>query len=116
MTERENILARVREALKSPTSHSGTHGPPQPATSPSANNSRQWLPPVGKSLQEQIELFRKNTADLKTDFYLVSDWLEASEILKKLQEQENWQRIGVHKGELTEAACEVVRLPACRTD
>jgi L-lactate dehydrogenase complex protein LldG len=116
MTEREKILGRVREALKSRTPHAGTHERMQPATLPPASNSRQWLPPVGNSFQEQIELFRKNAADLKADFYLVSDWLEACGILKKLQEQESWHRIGAHKGELTDAACESLGLPACRTD
>ena len=118
MSEKEQILARVREALKSPAPHPGdahAHSPRASVLAPS-NNSRQWLPAVGETFADRIELFMKNAADLKADFYLVEGWEQASGVLAKLREQEGWQRVGAHKADLTDAACAALGLAVCRTD
>ena len=118
MTEKEKILTRVCEALNSPAPHPGdahAHSPRASALAP-PNNSRQWLPAVGNTFEDRLELFRKNAADLKADFYLVESWEEASGMLVKLRDQEGWQRVGAHKGDLTDAACAALGLPICRTD
>jgi len=118
MSEKEQILARVREALKSPAPYPGdAHAHPKPASGLAASNaSRQWLPAVGETFEGRIELFQKNAADLKAAFYLVEGWEEASGVLMKLRDQEGWQRVGAHKGDLTDAACAGLGLPVCRTD
>jgi len=118
MSEKDQILARVREALTSPAPHPGdAHTNPQPASAlPPSNNSRQWLPAVGETFQDRLELFQKNAASLKADFYLVERWEEASGVLGKLRDQEGWQCVGAHKGDLTDAACAALGLPVCRTD
>jgi len=117
MSEKEKILGRVRDALRSPAPRPGdAHTHPQPASAlVASNNSRQWLPAVGESFEERMGLFRKNAADLKADFYLVKSWEEASGVLVKLRDQEGWQRVGAHKGDLTDAACAVLGLPVCCT-
>src|SRR5438874_1160072 len=102
MSEKEKILGRVREALKSPAPHPGhaqAHSQPASPLVASNNNCRQWLPVVGESLEDRIELFRKNAASLNADFYLVEGWKQASGALVKLREQEDWQRVGAHKGD-----------------
>ncbi len=118
MSEKQQILARVREALKSPASHPGdAHAHPQPASALApSNTSRQWLPAVGETFEDQMQLFRKNAADLKADFHLVEGWEQASRVLMKLRDQERWQRVGAHKGDLTGAACAALGLPVCHTD
>jgi len=118
MSEQEKILARVREALTSPALHPGAvHAHLRPAsTLAPSNNSRQWLPAVGDSFEDRLELFRKNAAALKADFYLVEGWEKASDVLMELRDQEGWQRVGIHKGDLTDAACAALGLPVCRTD
>src|SRR5438309_5432694 len=117
MSEKEQILARVREALKSPAPYPGdAHAHPKPASGLAASNaSRQWLPAVGETFEDRMALFRKNAADLKADFYLVEGWEQASGVLVKLRDQEAWQRVGAHKGDLTDAACAGLGLPVCST-
>ena len=118
MSEKEKILVRVREALKSPAPHPGhAQAHSQPGSGlVTPNTSRQWLPAVSETFEDRMELFGENAADLKADFYLVEGWAQASGVLVKLREQEGWQRVAAHKGDLTDAACAALGLPVCRTD
>jgi L-lactate dehydrogenase complex protein LldG len=75
-----------------------------------------WLPLVGESFEDRLGLFRKNSADLKTDFQLVNSREELSQKLLELREREGWKKIGSHGGELTDAGCQTLALPVCRTD
>src|SRR5205085_1452559 len=77
---------------------------------------RQWLPPVGETFDERLELFQKNAADLKAEFHLVKSWEEAFGVLAGLRDQNGWQKVAAHQGELTDAACAALGLPVCRTD
>ena len=78
MTEREKILARVREALKTPAPLPGSHESERASClrkrmqpDDCATFARQWLPKVGESFDEQLALFPKNAAELKADFQLL---------------------------------------------
>ncbi|MEY4918091.1 MAG: hypothetical protein RL616_2004, partial [Verrucomicrobiota bacterium] len=75
MTEREKILGRIREALKMEAPAPGVHGH-APATS-TVSTPRKWLPLVGQTVDEQLALFAKNSAELKTDFQLLNSAEEA---------------------------------------
>jgi L-lactate dehydrogenase complex protein LldG len=101
--ERENILARVREALQSPA-HKPTSRDGEP---------RDWLPPVGSTFEDGVELFRANTADLRAAFHFATDW---DALLKELAIVEGWKRIATHQGELTDAVIEQLSLPILLTD
>ena len=69
MTEREKILTRVREALKTQAPLPGSHGEiHSPVSVKAISTARQWLPKVGESFEEQLTLFEKNAAELKADF------------------------------------------------
>ena len=72
MTEREKILARVREGLKKPASRPGLHGEVHsPALiGTQTSTARQWLPKVGETFEERLALFQKNTDGLKAEFKL----------------------------------------------
>jgi L-lactate dehydrogenase complex protein LldG len=118
LSEKELILARIHEALKVPApipgAHGGvTHSHSDPASS---QNSRQWLPAVGESFGERLELFRKNASDLKADFHLVDNLTDGCNVILRIKEAEGWQRIGSHTGELTDRICASLGLPICCTD
>ena len=114
MTERENILGRVREALKSQAPLPG-HAQGHSLSSTSHSSPRAFLPVVGDSFAARLDLFSRNAADLKADFQVVKGD-ELSEKLRELRDRESWKKIGIHAGELTNTACQALGLPVCRTD
>jgi L-lactate dehydrogenase complex protein LldG len=124
MTEREKILARIREALAVPALFPGAqHGvPAAPHTGAAETNNRSsslartWLPLVGESFVERLALFQQNSADLKSAFELVDGQEHLSRSLCTLRDGESWKKIATHSGELTEQAVRVLDRPVCRTD
>jgi L-lactate dehydrogenase complex protein LldG len=118
MTERENILGRIREALKDkaplPGSQGHGHGPRSAA--PPAAQAREWLPAVGKSVEEQFALFARNCADLKADFQRLGSREELKAALVKIRDAEKWERVASHGGELSDFACQAIGLPTLLTD
>ncbi len=118
MSERENILGRIREALQSKAPLPGAHGDMSihASVEPPANHAREWLPSVGASAEEQLALFAKNAADLKADFQLLASRDELKTALAKIHAAEKWQRIASHDGELSNFACQSLGLPVLLTD
>ena len=114
MSEREQILARVRGALKAPAPRPGAHGGTQPSVQTST--ARQWLPKVGGSFEEQLALFQKNAVELKADFQLFNSLEEMSRALVRLRDSENWRRAASHSGALTDAICSPLNISLLRTD
>ncbi len=118
MTEREKILARVRQALKTPAPLPGSHGKIHlpAAEQVRTSTAKQWLPFVGESFDERLALFAKNAAELKADFQLFNSADEMRAALTRLSETEKWQRVAGHSGGLTDAICATLGLPLLRTD
>jgi len=116
MNERNAILARIREALRNPAPVPGHHGHDHaaPATNPEAAIS-QWLPAVGATYEEQVELFRKNSEELATDFRVVKSRSEVTAQLSEMAISEGWKKVAMHSGELTVAAT-AIGLPVLTTD
>ncbi len=77
---------------------------------------RQWLPAVGESFEERLQLFKTNAANLKADFQLAGSRDELLGKLRALRDGERWTKIGTHSGELTGSVCSELKLPVCRTD
>jgi L-lactate dehydrogenase complex protein LldG len=119
MTEREKIFARIREALTVQAPLPGHHGEtghhPSFSGAPSAH-AREWLPPTGDSFEERLTRFRANAADLKATFYFANSREELAKLLLELRDTEGWKKVASHGGELTDAACQTLGLPVCRTD
>ncbi len=119
MSERDNVLGRIREALRTKAPTPGEHSPgfakspPAPGAPPAA---RQWLPKVGETFDEQLVAFRKNALDLKADFHLLESMAELAGLLLALRDAESWKSVGVHRGELTDFATAKLGLPCCFTD
>ena len=118
MTEREKILGRIREALTVSAPRPGHHGGAQlaHAPAPSSAQTRQWLPAVGDTFEQQLAAFRENASALKADFQSVKNREELAALLLKLRNAEGWKKIGSHSGELTDDACRALALPVVRTD
>jgi L-lactate dehydrogenase complex protein LldG len=118
MSERENILSRIREALRAPAPVPGAHDHErgEVTEAEAAKTTPRWLPTVGATFDQQVELFRANSVDLKTDFRLVASRDEAFAQLKAIAAAEGWKKIAAHKGELTDAAVAALGLPVCKTD
>lgn len=114
MTERDKILTRIREGLKqrTPGSHHGAE-PPSSASLPSA---RQWLPPCGDAVEEQFDSFRKASADLRTEFHLLSNQEAAQALLQRMSKTDGWTRLATHKGELTDAVAATPGVSVLRVD
>jgi L-lactate dehydrogenase complex protein LldG len=114
VTERDKIFARIREALNVVAPVPGHHGAPASAA-PSAQ-AREWLPPTGDSFEDQLARFRANAADLKATFCFCNSRDEMTKLLLELRDVEGWKKVASHGGELTDAACNALALPVCRTD
>lgn len=119
MTEREKILARIREALTVqaplPGHHGAGHAHRAPAAAPSAE-AREWLPPSGDSFEQQLAAFRQNAEMLKADFYLVNNRDELKKLLLELRDTEGWKKVATHSGELTDFVVQTLSLPTAKTD
>jgi L-lactate dehydrogenase complex protein LldG len=130
MSERENILGRIREALRVLAPVPGAHGHAEPpgrgaealptfhtvSEREAAAHIPEWLPAVGESFEARVELFRANSAELKADFRLVETREALAAQLREIASAEGWKKIATHRGELTDATAATLGLPICRTD
>ena len=119
MNERENILGRIREALSVPAPIPGAHGCaslPTVSESQAAPHIPEWLPAVGNTFEQRLELFRKNAMELKADLVLLNTQEEMAEKLREIAITEGWKKVASHTHELTNAACDALGLPVLRTD
>jgi L-lactate dehydrogenase complex protein LldG len=106
MSERENIFARIREALPAI--------PHEPLPDIAAH--RRVLPAVGASLEEQFALFAKNSTELHSEFRLLHDHGAMIAELAVLRDTNGWKRIASHNGELAGAACRALNVATLATD
>ena len=120
VSERENIFARIREALQVPAPRlgQGGHGAPgNPVPGlPSPADYRRVMPPSAETMEEQLALFQKNAADLRADFRLLDSATQFAAELKKLGAAENWKSVATHKGALTDEATRGLGLTIVRAD
>jgi len=110
MSERENIFARIREALSVEAhAHRGTG-------LPTGTEHRRVLPPVGLTLDEQFALFARNAAELRATFKLLRDEVELRSELAALAAAEKWTRVASHAGQLAGDQAKALGLPVLFTD
>lgn len=110
MSERENVFARIREALT-------LHAHPHNGTGlPTSDEQRRVMPPAGQTTEEQFALFAKNAADLKATFKLLKDANEVAAELKALSATEVWRRAATHKSSLAQPQAEALGLATLLTD
>jgi len=115
---RSIILGRIREALRNnpaPRPHTA-HSQAEASSENHGHAQRQWLPKVGETLPERIELFAKISEGLKTEFHRVPTIAAARDFLKQLAAEEGWKKIASHSHHDTDALLEGIGLPVVRTD
>ena len=100
--DRAQILARVTEALRVPAPRHHEI-PSKPATHTVTAPFREWLPPVGPSIGEQIALFAGRSESLRTEFCQCESIGAAAQHLAGLARENGWKRIALHAGRLTDA-------------
>jgi L-lactate dehydrogenase complex protein LldG len=121
MSDREKILARIRDALRAglapkPGAH-GDHGTsPSAALEEDASNRTgkeearapkdfvPWLPPTGSGFDAHATLFARNATELKADFRLLDDDAALSTAFAGLVKENGWKRLVTHAGVLNELA------------
>ncbi|MEA3189165.1 MAG: L-lactate dehydrogenase complex protein LldG [Chthoniobacter sp.] len=117
MSEREKILGSIREALAVNAPLPGAHDHHAPAVLRHRDDDvSQWLPAVGQTFEQRVERFHANALDLRADFHLLNTVQEMGAKLLEIRDGENWQKIGTHRGELTDAVSAELGLPTIRTD
>ena len=112
------ILNRIREALRNnpaPRPHT-SHSQAEAAAGHNGHAQREWLPKVGATLPEQIELFEKISEGLKTECHRVPTMEAAREVLAKLASESGWRKIASHSHRDTDALLEGISLPVVRTE
>lgn len=113
MTERENILSRIRDALRAPARRPlGMTETPLPKP----EDHRRVLPKVGPSESDRINLFAANAEELRARF-VVLPGIEALETeMRSIRDAEGWTRIASHRGEMTDIVCAKLGVPVLLTD
>lgn len=115
MSEREAILGRIREALRTPAPRPGLPGP---VAHPAARSQplSAWLPRVGDSFEARATAFQAASAELRSEFHLLASEGEAHARLAALRDFEKWKMIASHRGNLTSSACASLDLETLWTD
>lgn len=115
---RSIILNRIREALRNnpaPRPHT-SHSQAAAAAGHNGHAQREWLPHVGATLPEQIDLYAKISEGLKTEFQRVSTIEAARKVLARLASESGWKKIASHSHRDTDALLEGIGLPVVYTD
>jgi L-lactate dehydrogenase complex protein LldG len=108
--KREEILGRIREALRVPAPrHAGQDAVPAPL---GPVTPRAWLPAVPPDAEGQLALFQKNCVQLRTGFQLVAGVEEAAKTLVNLRDAHQWTSAAAHHHSLLD---QVVKLPGLET-
>lgn len=117
MTARETILGRVREALRAKAPAPGHHGeePPQPAPA-DVEGIRRWLPPAGRSWEQQRDQFAQNSLGLKTAFKVVASAAAAGGEIRSIAAAEGWRRLAAHQTPLLAEVVSVAGVETLWTD
>lgn len=107
--DREAILGRIKEALRipAPLKHPAERSA---GGEPTTAHFREWLPPVGPSIDERFALFARLSETLKSELIVCADMDEAAAQLLKIAKEDSWKTLGLHHGELTSSLAS--RLPS----
>jgi L-lactate dehydrogenase complex protein LldG len=100
--DREAILGRISEALReSAPRHHETSS--KPGTHSVTAPFREWMPPVGESLDERIATFAKLSETLRTEFKVCASISAAASHVATLASEGEWKTLALHSGSLNDA-------------
>ncbi len=114
--ERAVVYARIREALRTPAPHFHGVEPKAGDTLPTEEAFRAWLPLVGPTQAEQVALFEKNSAALKTEVYEVGSLAEAAAQLGEIAKEAGWKQVATHNDPLASGLSGKLGLPILTTE
>ena len=119
--DREKILARIRDALRTPAPRPGVHGgatldQAEDASGHDVPDYTGWLPLVGQTFDARAKLFAELSAGLKTEFHLLADAAELPARFAQLAADNAWKQVATHAGSLTDAAVRGTTLRVIGTD
>lgn len=111
---RDDILARIREALRLPAAkpHMKSH---DHAGSP-AKPGRAWLPDAGETPEQRLKVLADNLLKLKAQLIRVPDMPSASAALSELATSKGWKRLAYHANHDTRAAVATLSCEAWAVD
>jgi L-lactate dehydrogenase complex protein LldG len=89
--KREDILGRIREALRVPAH------PPHDGQAKGRQDVRAWLPDVPPDVDGQLALFQRNCALLRTELHLVDGLEQAAQTLGTVRDVHGWTSAAVHR-------------------
>jgi L-lactate dehydrogenase complex protein LldG len=97
--DREAILGRVREALRvpAPLKHPAERSA---GGEPTTAHFREWLPPVGPTLDEKFALFAKLSESLRSELVVCADLPQAATAVATLATAGSWKTLAMHSGPL----------------
>lgn len=116
MSSKAAILQRIREALSVPSLRPAGHGEGPAVADGEGREFGRWLPVVGGSLEEQIALFARNSAELRTEFHVLESRAELPGRIVALAAEAGWGSVASHGGELADLARSALALPVLLTD
>ncbi|NBT13635.1 MAG: hypothetical protein EBS56_08665 [Planctomycetia bacterium] len=109
---RETILARVREALRTPappphlksaaSAPAATNGLPQLAVLPE-EAARPWLPDGGDTPAARLGILTENLGKLRALVYPVPDMTAAADLVGTLARERDWRQVAWHDHPLVAA-------------
>jgi L-lactate dehydrogenase complex protein LldG len=99
MSDRDQVLGRIREALTNPSRQPAYEHPP--VTAPRGQPG-DWLPVVGQTPSEWQALFARNAADLKAEFEVVHAVERARQVVARLAREGHWKRVALQSDPLVE--------------
>ncbi len=118
MSERENILNRIRQALTIPASKpEGAGVNKEGAFAPELEGGyAAFLPVAATGFEAQRKQFENNALELKASFHFLENADEVVKLLAKIRDAEGWKKVASHKGQLTLPVCKALGLPAMIVD
>src|SRR5260370_36223161 len=110
MSQRNEILGRIREALRFEAhrpQHAGAFGEgPRTSATP-----REWLPVVPNDQEGMAEAFARNCVELRTQYSHVASRAELIDKLLELKDDEGWNLIASHHAPILGSILPAVGLP-----
>jgi L-lactate dehydrogenase complex protein LldG len=120
MNPRDTILARIREALRTPAARHDAPAPPTPArgetTTPPARDFTDLLPRVGPRFEDWAAAFAAASKELRTEFVLCETEAQVRAELLRLRDAAGWQRLAAHRGRWVAPLAGALDRPVLWTD
>jgi L-lactate dehydrogenase complex protein LldG len=110
MSRREEIIGRIKEALRFKGSTPG-HVKAAALTRRDGTTPRAWLPSVPAEHEGWVETFARNCTELRTQYYRLTNLTEVTTKLSELKIAEGWKLIASHHAPILDSTLPSLGLP-----